>query len=91
MDPVSLGYETKDSPPPSFKYFDNHPHNIMRMVIEILERGGGGIFCFVPQTYRIHPIHSKLDFSSLRDLTTHIKILSDSKILPELGDRALGS
>ena len=32
------------------------------------------------------PIHSKLDFWSLWDLATQLKILSYSKILPELGD-----
>ena len=37
------------------------------------------------------PIPSKLDFWGLWDLATQLKILSHSKILPELGDIVVGS
>ena len=52
---------------------------------------GGSISQKVHSFSSSAPIHSKLDFWSLWDLATQLKILSCSKILPELGDRALGS
>ena len=37
----------------------------MRMVIEILHRRGGVIFCFVPKTYKIHPVVLKIELQTV--------------------------
>ena len=68
------------------------------MIVRIIEGGyyginltGGVIFCFVRRFSEYAPISSKLDFWGIWDLATQLKILSHSKILPELGDIVVGS
>ena len=58
----------------------------------VRNKGGGGVISIKLRGIAFNaPIHSKLDFWGLWDLATQLKILSYSKIWPELGDRALGS